>query len=119
MGGKQQLTNIMDKFAANIAIQQQQAGEPQSPVELDIQTEQACMCAVYGIIECTDISVVNKPSQYINRDSGCAKIENYIYKKNDAKLLPISRVKRQDRSLGIYQFVYNCRFIFVLKLRWF
>ena len=62
MGGKQQLTNIMDKFAANIAIQQQQAGEPQSPVELDIQTEQACMCAVYGIIECTDCLLYTSPS---------------------------------------------------------
>ena len=98
MGGKQQLTKIMDKMAANIAIQEQQAGKPQSPRELDIQAEEAFMCAIYGIVECTNINVVNKLSRYVNRDTGCTVFNNQNHYVNDG--LSIIRMKRTLHLIG-------------------
>ena len=98
MGGKQQLTKIMDKMAANIAIQEQQAGKPRSSRELDIQAEEAFMGAIYGIVECTDINVVNKLSRYVNRDTGCTVFNNQNYYVDDRP--SIIRMKRKLHLIG-------------------
>lgn len=103
MGSKQHLTNILDKFAANIAIQQQTGKEFRSQRDLDLSAEQSFMCAIYGIVDCTDISVINNLSQYIDQDTGCTQLENFYDEKSLDDKLP-KRTKRRDRMLGKYQY---------------
>ena len=92
MGGKQHLKNLMEKFATNIAMQRMKANQPQSMRDLDMHTEQIFMCGIFGIVECTDVGLINQVTPYINPVSGCTES---IHMKGTLR-----RQKRIDLRLG-------------------
>ena len=84
----------MEKQAANIAFQLFEAKDNLAPSleELDVHTEQALMCAIYGIVECTEVELVKRFAQYVNLVSGCTELKD----KNNNRMIG----KRVDAYLG-------------------
>ena len=95
MGGQHHLTNTMESLAANIAIQLLEKGNktPKSPQLLDLKIEQAVMCSVFGIVECTNTRLMEEFTSYVNPNNGCTEL-----KTKDSQGMD----KRNDQLLGKY-----------------
>ena len=100
---------IMEKQAANIAFQLYEAKDNLAPSleDLDIHTEQALMCAIYGIVECTEVELIGRFAQYVNVVSGCTELKD----ENNERVIE----KRVDAYLGITRTVFLSKFLIIFR----
>ena len=100
MGGQHHLTNTMESMAANIAIQLLEQGNktPKSPKMLDLKIEQALMCSVFGIVECTNTRLMEEFRSHVNLNNGCTELKT----KYDSQRMD----KRNDQRIGKYIYFY-------------
>lgn len=107
---------IMDKQAANIAFQLFEAAKGNlAPDEmtLDMHTEQAMMCTIHGIVECTNPKLVQRFLLNVNQLSGCTELKP----KNagdDGRVIE----KRADQFIGKNKFMnqFNFPFLFTMNV---
>ena len=124
MGGREHLKAAMKRLATNIALQvmKKKTSRPKTAKQLDLFAEQAFMCGIYGIVECTSARIAEKLLRYVNPTTGCSNLSYYKRHKhhyNGKKDTTITgddvdgddgragRQKRADVLLGMYKMMID------------